>query len=100
MHSLRALKWYLNDQILKHGRETTTILKFSARNIKTYYKMLAFWIVSIVKCFHIRLKFVENYTITIACSLLHIFKENKFNFLVIQGVTKSFKVTGDSFAIS
>ena len=25
-----------------HGRETTTILKFSARNFKTYYKMLAF----------------------------------------------------------
>ena len=33
---------YLNDQILMHGRETTTIFKFSARNFKTYYKMLAF----------------------------------------------------------
>ena len=37
LHSVRALKQYLNEKNLIHGRETATIWKFSAQNFQTYF---------------------------------------------------------------
>ena len=40
LQSFRALKWYLNEKNLKHGRKTTTVQKFTEQNNKSYYNML------------------------------------------------------------
>ena len=37
-YSVRALKYYLNEKNLTHGRVTTTISKFSPQIFETYFK--------------------------------------------------------------
>ena len=41
-HSVRVLKRYLNKKNLTHGRETATILKFSALIYETYFSTVIF----------------------------------------------------------
>ena len=48
--------------------------------LKRPIKCLLFRLFQLLKCVQSRLKFAENYTIPIACSLLHICKENKLYF--------------------
>ena len=57
--------------------------------LKRTIKCLLFRLFQLLKCFQSKLKFSENYAITIACSLLHICKGKNY-ILVIQGVTKCF----------
>ena len=66
-----------------HGRETTTILKYSASNFKTFDKMFAFQIVSTVEVFPTKAgigRQLHNYYSEVACYLLHICKEYKLYF--------------------
>ena len=37
LHSVWALKQYLNEKNLTHGRETAMIWKFSAKSFQTYF---------------------------------------------------------------